>query len=503
MKNTTKTLIASAVALTLIGCGGGGGSSDGGAAPAKKTVEGKVIDGYISGATVFLDLNFNSKLDAGEPSTVTGEAGAFALTVTDEQAECSQYVPTVTHVPVGAIDSDYPNQPITEAYTMVSPPSFAMSTDEDLLNLTPLTSVVWTSVEKELYGNSEVQMAALTCESIIEDQATRETIADRLEEQEIRTAQRYNITIDEMYGDYVAKAQTEVHTLAQSIVPGLQASYADTLVLEDTYPTAEYVFVEYYMEVNNEVAVQTYDYSSSEWFRREFVQLKSGNWTEVTNSMSQDLETVGAVYGRASQATRDNGVIQYEENIMFAADSTWTSYAPSYDCNVQENYWESDRAIQKGVSNNAFVGGMTDWADCESLDRVLNNSSQSHLTRTHHEGQTDLPFTESNHWYGENNPNVIADLIGINPDSISQGWLSQHLNFIQTAFRNEDAYGADQWFRVEYTYSDLVNFAGTQTVRMHDNEDNYSILTNNANGTHSKQCGTWSANGSDLVDCTK
>lgn len=503
MKNTTKTLIASAVALTLIGCGGGGGSSDGGVAPAKKTVEGKVIDGYISGATVFLDLNFNSKLDAGEPSTVTGEAGTFALTVTDEQAECSQYVPTVTHVPVGAIDSDYPNQPITKAYTMVSPPSFAMATDEDLLNLTPLTSVVWTSVEKELYGDAEVQMSTLTCESIIEDQATRETIADRLTEQEIRTAQRYNITIDEMYGDYVAKAQTDVHTLAQAIVPGLQASYADTLVLEDSNPNANYVFVEYYMETNNNVAVQTYDYSSAEWFRREFVQMEMGNWTEVTNSMSEDLETMGAVYARSSQSTVDNGVIEYEENVMFAADSNWTSYAPSYDCNVQENYWESDRDIQRGVSNNAFVTGLNDWADCESLDRVTNNNSQSHLTRTHHVGHSDLPFTESNHWYRENSASIISDLIGINPDAIDAGWLTAHLQFIQTSFDNTDSYDADSWFRVEYTYSDLVNFAGTQTVRMHDNDDNYSILTNNADGTHSKQCGTWSARGSDLVDCTK
>lgn len=40
---------------------------------------GTVMDGYISGATVFLDTNFNSQLDAGEASTTTNSLGGFSL----------------------------------------------------------------------------------------------------------------------------------------------------------------------------------------------------------------------------------------------------------------------------------------------------------------------------------------------------------------------------------------------------------------------------------------
>ena len=43
------------------------------------TIDGTVMDGYISGARVFLDGNFNGRLDAGEISTTTDASGQFTL----------------------------------------------------------------------------------------------------------------------------------------------------------------------------------------------------------------------------------------------------------------------------------------------------------------------------------------------------------------------------------------------------------------------------------------
>jgi hypothetical protein len=74
--------------LFLASCGGGSGGTGGtggsagsdGSGDASGTgqsvessteISGKVIDGYISGATVFLDLNFNGVKDVNEPSTVS------------------------------------------------------------------------------------------------------------------------------------------------------------------------------------------------------------------------------------------------------------------------------------------------------------------------------------------------------------------------------------------------------------------------------------------------
>lgn len=58
------------------GLGGGGGGS---AATAAATTTGVVLDGYISGATVFRDANGNGVFDDGETSTTTDQQGNFTL----------------------------------------------------------------------------------------------------------------------------------------------------------------------------------------------------------------------------------------------------------------------------------------------------------------------------------------------------------------------------------------------------------------------------------------
>jgi hypothetical protein len=63
-----------------------GGSAAAPAAPAAPAVPaapapvtGTAIDGYLSGATVFIDVNGNGQLDTGEPSTTTDAQGNFTL----------------------------------------------------------------------------------------------------------------------------------------------------------------------------------------------------------------------------------------------------------------------------------------------------------------------------------------------------------------------------------------------------------------------------------------
>ncbi len=50
-------------------------------------IVGRVMDGYIQGATVFFDENKNLTLDATEPKTKTNELGQFTLGLTNEQAK--------------------------------------------------------------------------------------------------------------------------------------------------------------------------------------------------------------------------------------------------------------------------------------------------------------------------------------------------------------------------------------------------------------------------------
>jgi hypothetical protein len=93
-----RTTLALAITLALGGCGGGGGGSDpvvtppsGGGNPpppvSTTTITGVVTDGYVSGATVYLDLNNNNVRDANEPGAVTDATGRFSLTASATVAQ--------------------------------------------------------------------------------------------------------------------------------------------------------------------------------------------------------------------------------------------------------------------------------------------------------------------------------------------------------------------------------------------------------------------------------
>ncbi|WP_322041468.1 hypothetical protein [Burkholderia diffusa] len=79
-----KHVLGVSIATALAACGGGGdaGSSQpsaGGGSTATPTINGKAVDGYLTGATVCLDMNNNGVCDAGEPSAVTDGNGAFSI----------------------------------------------------------------------------------------------------------------------------------------------------------------------------------------------------------------------------------------------------------------------------------------------------------------------------------------------------------------------------------------------------------------------------------------
>jgi hypothetical protein len=68
-------------ALVGLGLGGGGGGGALGALVNAVTsyYTGTVIDGYVSGAKVFVDLNGNYSWDIGEPYAITGDNGSFTF----------------------------------------------------------------------------------------------------------------------------------------------------------------------------------------------------------------------------------------------------------------------------------------------------------------------------------------------------------------------------------------------------------------------------------------
>ena len=103
---------AGLVLAALSACGGGGGSES--VSPIA-SVSGKIADGYISGATVFWDCNGDLVPNSDEIKVKSGAQGAFTIS-TLPSAGCV----LTAQVPLGAVDEDHPNQPISRAYTLIS-----------------------------------------------------------------------------------------------------------------------------------------------------------------------------------------------------------------------------------------------------------------------------------------------------------------------------------------------------------------------------------------------
>lgn len=99
-KKKLSMLILAAIAASLVACGGGGGGS--GPLAAANTLTGVAVDGYLQGATVFLDINRNGLADAGEPSTTTDLNGRYALDYSSVTGSVSGLPVVVT----GGVDSD-------------------------------------------------------------------------------------------------------------------------------------------------------------------------------------------------------------------------------------------------------------------------------------------------------------------------------------------------------------------------------------------------------------
>ena len=102
---------------------------------------GKVIDGYIDGAEIFIDQNFNFTKDDGEFSATSDTDGAFNIDISDESlAACLQKRPIIAEVPVGAIDSSLGE--VSNAYQMILPSIEDSINANAAIYITPFTSLL-------------------------------------------------------------------------------------------------------------------------------------------------------------------------------------------------------------------------------------------------------------------------------------------------------------------------------------------------------------------------
>ena len=162
---------------TIAGCGSGNDVSAGvgtGGTGSLAKVTGKVADGYLVNATVFLDKNFNYQLDAGEPSTTTDASGAYTLNV--DPADVGKY-PIVALALAGSTKDKDTNQAIAASYVL-SMPKESVSGTVNSNFISPITSQLREMLETGKYTLQQAMSALATNLGLVGSDVTADYIAD-------------------------------------------------------------------------------------------------------------------------------------------------------------------------------------------------------------------------------------------------------------------------------------------------------------------------------------
>ncbi len=325
--------------LASAGCGGGGGASSPPApapepaptkapAPVAQSVQsGKVIDGYVSGATVWLDINGNHLKDADEPSTLSKAAGLYQLELSEPQRACLPYATLYVDVPVGAVDED--SGAVKEAYQMAIAPQFQPVSVEQPLNISPLTTAIWDQVRTRLSASSP-QLSS--CEQLRQNQQLRESMVNEIKTVMGDLVRRHNLSEARIHDDFIKSKDAKSYELAQDIVKGLKAGYAHKQKLHAQYPDASYVRAEVYRGRGT----SNFNDLAGVWYRNSSVWRPSGYSNEWV-ILKADLSKIERVLNLRSQDKKPWGTASLK--------TTRTAY--NFDSNTADYHCVLDEAIEQ------------------------------------------------------------------------------------------------------------------------------------------------------------
>ncbi|HIF60582.1 MAG TPA: hypothetical protein EYQ26_13990 [Rhodospirillales bacterium] len=213
--------------IYTITCSGAGGSDSDSVtvtinAPVSSSAfTGYAIDGYISGANIFIDQNYNFKNDSGEFTAVTDSNGEFLIETNDDVLfECLKNRPIVADVPVGAVDSTAGD--VTQAYQMILPSIVDAGTDSIIIS--PFTSLFSQAILSAKNEITEDLTVSEGCGS--EGSSIAQKVTARITELKDSIQSNFGISYQDLLSDFVLNASDQVNELAAqniaSLLPYLQ-----------------------------------------------------------------------------------------------------------------------------------------------------------------------------------------------------------------------------------------------------------------------------------------
>lgn len=456
MKEFFRLLQVCGFSVVLLACGGSSDSSSedstsesGPSTPVSSPIVGMAIDGYIEGATVFVDYNFNHTLDDNEPSVLTAEQGRFSVDQSALEA-CWRFVPIVVDVPVGAFDSDY--GVVTRAYQLVAMPQVIREQrlgeqGASQLIISPFTTQIW---QQAIAAWQRSQASELSCNLMRTDTAAREQLVTLIEDAESDIRDTYSLSIEQLYNDFIESGDSRTHSIAQQFAIGLQQAYAEKTLLLQQYPDfskVERMYLPSSAQDGGQIGDKwvRYDFGVAEKKVMYRVAEVSGTFDSVTKPVSiyqQSEETVGEV--------------QQTITIRWNGGSTCT-----VSIEYGENWQARDYRIEGRATTDFDEGQMRcplPTSDANTLASLeVDVTANVTSSRTHESKHTFLPGENAmvdevwQRLHGSDAP-IAVDL--------------SRLDFIEPGLSFPDGYGADTWTR---SRRDIVNDSEQQELKRFDN----------------------------------
>ncbi|MEX0336919.1 hypothetical protein [Vibrio tubiashii] len=443
-----KLIAVVSLSAGVVACGGGGdgGSSSSTTTPQTRSIKGVAIDGYISGATAFIDLNYNGKLDSGEPSAITNKEGSYSLSLAGANSDCIDFAPVVVDVPVGAIDADSPNTPITEPYKLVFPPAMTLSNEHEIKSTTPLTTILWNQIQADLHKGG-----ITSCTALKEAVNTQSKVIQNVKQADLRLAGEYNIAVENLYGDFIKNQNKELYDLAQNMMPAIRKSYLETKALQQANPNAQQAYVDYYWQYWDKDKNQKVD----KWFKVKMVMTDS-KLTQTRHEVSSDLEREIQLLTQYERNSKKSAGLYYDKEAQIY---DWdVSGRGDYTCRITENIEQlvQPNSLTTYKVSNASSSTESDWNSCVNKN-VGENYSQNlevKVVNNYRDGQ--LRF-QHNFLYNKNIPYAGWVNIDGQLDNFSRSTLDA-LNYLSTDFDDNSDYGASSWWRSKHQQIAITPF---------------------------------------------
>jgi plastocyanin len=200
-------------------------------------LETKVIDGYISGANVFIDFNWNLSQDEGEPSATEDsinqvynfEETDFA-SINNFTVDCAKLRPRIAEIPAGAVDAD--QGVVDSPFNLYFFPWYGDSAS-NRANVTPLTSLFTNYLESEL--NTGLNASISVAEGCGEAANTIGQNIEGVVAQVMTSLAAFGIDPNKFYDDYIASNDEQLQSFGETVASYLKLTYGVSLLLEQEY----------------------------------------------------------------------------------------------------------------------------------------------------------------------------------------------------------------------------------------------------------------------------